>query len=796
VSGDDEEANEYPSLAVADDGSAWLAWDGFVPEAGDEWRIHVSRWTPSDGWSEERIVSSPLDSSVADERPSLSLDSTGFPHVIWHLNDGSLGIGYSEFDGSDWSPPRWAVRDAVSDAVALFRGDRPVVLGVPEIRPSRSPLQTWLPDEVSLPVPEVDPKAQTLATPPWLVANRHVAFGDSITWGQYTDPATGELVGDYPARLELMLNSRVTPSEVINDGVAGERTAEGRWRILLSWDTYHPEFMEIMEGTNDVTGSRPYDGIASNLQKMVSAMKDTGTLPLLATLIPRCDGKYNRTKEMNEYIVAVAALKGVPLVDIWQSFHDYPGGWQALLRPVPDCVHPDTEGMAALAESWYDGILSNVPWLVEDTTPPLTWIQPLPADRECGEAPVEWDGSDDTSWVVDFDVQSNLESGGWTDWLVQTEEHSAYYRDGSDGDMVGFRVRGRDAVGNPSEYGDSSPVYITLHDTLAPEVEMYSLPPAMKAPFSVSWLGEDKCGPVTGFDVEYSVGSPNNWQPWFTDTTSTSGVFDPPSPQYGQTHYFHVLARDGVPNPSGWSDPVSTYVAEYVLSGQVYTVRGLPVMKAEMDTAPIVPVVMDRMGSYEAYLPGGGSYDLTASRDGFGTLPPMHLVSVSDDMDSLDLHLPPLDDAVGDGGFEGGSWGDWNPGGTSTPTFTSQAHTGDGAVVLGGLGDTSTLSQSLSVPGTLTNATLSFLVRLDTAGGSSAILVSVDGTPISHSQVVSTTDWTHAWLPVDAAVGQPVTLTFMVDSNPAVRLDEVSLGTARHGGSVTFLPIVQRDHSP
>jgi hypothetical protein len=167
----------------------------------------------------------------------------------------------------------------------------------------------------------------------------------------------------------------------------------------------------------------------------------------------------------------------------------------------------------------------------------------------------------------------------------------------------------------------------------------------------------------------------------------------------------------------------------------------------------------------------------------------MHRTAVSADTDDLDLYLPPLDDAVSDGGFEAGTWGDWQSGG-ATPT--SQSHTGDGAALLGA---TSTLSQSLSVPGTLTNATLSFLVRLDTTGDSSALEVRVDGTSISHTQVVSTTNWTHVWLPVDAAVGQPVTLVFTAD-NAAVRLDEVSLGTARHGGGVAFFPIVHRSQNP
>jgi hypothetical protein len=86
-------------------------------------------------------------------------------------------------------------------------------------------------------------------------------------------------------------------------------------------------------------------------------------------------------------------------------------------------------------------------------------------------------------------------------------------------------------------------------------------------------------------------------------------------------------------------------------------------------------------------------------------------------------------------------------------------------------------------------------VRLE-SGDSSALRVDVVGTPISYTQVVSTTGWLRAWLPVEAAVGQAVTLTFTVSESTAVILDEVSLGTARHGGSVTFFPIVQRDYNP
>jgi len=92
---------------------------------------------------------------------------------------------------------------------------------------------------------------------------------------------------------------------------------------------------------------------------------------------------------------------------------------------------------------------------------------------------------------------------------------------------------------------------------------------------------------------------------------------------------------------------------------------------------------------------------------------------------------------------------------------------------------------------------LSFLVRLDdAAAGTSTLSVELAGMPISHSQIVSTADWTHVWLPVDAAVGQAMTLTFTVSDNPAVRLDEVSLGSAIKGGSQVQLPLVFRASTP
>jgi hypothetical protein len=546
-----------------------------------------------------------------------------------------------------------------------------------------------------------------------------------------------------------------------------------------------------MEGTNDITHSRPYDDIAAHLGWMVKHCKKYGSRPLLGTLIPRLDSLNDETAVMNGYIAEVADSKNVHLVDNWQAFYDY-GDWSSLFV---DNLHPNTQGMVVLSNSWYQGILEGVWWLNEETEPPTTWIESLPAQSECGQVTVDWNGSDNLSWVVDYDVQVQVNGGAWTDWLVATTATSAVYSSATYGDSVGFRVRGRDVVGNQSDY--STPAYTEITDADPPdEVQVKALPAAQAAPFEVRWSGADACGQVDLFDVEVRVGATGTWEAWQTSTNTTSAVFAPASPQYGQTYYFRVRARDEAGNWSDWSDPASTVLAQFTLSGRAFNVVHEPVAIAQFVVTDALAI--DSLpGGYRAYVADAGDYSLRATRDGFGLLPAMHVLSVTSDLEDLDFVLPPLDDIVSDGGFEAGGWGDWIPGGSLPPTLVTETHTGEGAVLLGGLGGTSTLSQSFSVPGTLTNPTLSFLVRLDEeAGGSSTLDVELAGTPISQTQVVSTSTWLHVWLPVDAAVGQAVTLTLTLSDTPALRLDEVSLGSSRSGGSFVFLPLVLRAYNP
>jgi len=173
----------------------------------------------------------------------------------------------------------------------------------------------------------------------------------------------------------------------------------------------------------------------------------------------------------------------------------------------------------------------------------------------------------------------------------------------------------------------------------------------------------------------------------------------------------------------------------------------------------------------------------------------MRGITVTADLDGLDLILPSLDNVVEDGGFETGSWGQWQVTGTATPTFSADARSGNWAALLGGgAGTESKLSQTLAIPTSLTDPTLSFMARLDDdAAGSGTLRAELEGTTAVVTSTVPAGGWVHVWLPIEEDLGgQSVTLTFSVVDAPPLRLDEVSVGSALKGGSWVYLPAVMR----
>jgi lysophospholipase L1-like esterase len=807
ISHDDAALDVSPSLALDTQGQPWVVWQGRVDS---HLRILVSHWDASRSvWTAETEASSPLGSEVAEDLPALSSDAHGRIHLAWVATSGaSSALAYARWQGGQWTEAAlihggatigagaWAwVKDDATRLVWL--NPTPDGQSTPEWVPTEDtfrPLSDWIEEQVSSQQkPNVDP-----------IPNLYLAFGDSITFGGWTTP--------YPQQLEeKLLDIRVADSIVVNSGNPGEGTLGGSERIGGQVATHEPQYVLIMEGTNDVSDGKLPSVVKDNLKNMIDNATNAGVANvqvMLATLIPRTDDLLDETDEMNELaVIPAAAERGVPLCDQWWAFISR-SDWRMLFwtgdpeNPYHK-VHPNVNGMWVMAQTFYACLLTSYPELEEETTPPFTWIAYNPVSVECGDTVrVTWTGEDNLSRVVDYDVQVKVNDGPWADWMTGTVYTFGIYVPNNSwyGDRLYFRVRGRDVVGNQGEYSEAA--YTDIADSVPPyEAHVEPLPPIQLAPFAVSWWGADACADVVAYRAQYSVGSPGSWEDWpGHPTLNTSDAFSPTTPFYGEPYYFQVQVQDAAGNWSNWSeDEVATVLARFSLGGHTFNTRHQPVAATQVVITPEPPWFSAQPASFLAYTTTGGAYSITVSRSvRYGPLPTMFDVPVDRQVNDLEFILPPKDDPIADGDLEAPDLSAWQIGGTTAPTRTDVVHTGGGAVQLdGSLGD-SKLNQVITPAPGISDPTLSFLARLADDGPPSSLQIELtnSGTlspPVTYTLPVEDTGWTHVWYDLAGLANEPLTLTFAVSGSPAVILDEIRLGSALAGGSWLYVPLIYRE---
>jgi hypothetical protein len=86
-----------------------------------------------------------------------------------------------------------------------------------------------------------------------------------------------------------------------------------------------------------------------------------------------------------------------------------------------------------------------------DATPPQAAVNSLDPYQTSSTFPVYWNGSDATSGIESFDVQSRDGAGAWKNWLTSTTLISATFT-GLDNHTYRFRARYGDNAGNTSLY--------------------------------------------------------------------------------------------------------------------------------------------------------------------------------------------------------------------------------------------------------------------------------------------------------------------------------------------------------
>ncbi len=103
-----------------------------------------------------------------------------------------------------------------------------------------------------------------------------LAFGDSITFG--TGAPKGQ---DYPAVL-----ARLIGRTVVNGGVPGETTAQGKERLPKLLEEIKPHLVLLEEGGNDFLRRVDRNTTRRNLQAMIASCRDVG-VPVVLIAVPR-----------------------------------------------------------------------------------------------------------------------------------------------------------------------------------------------------------------------------------------------------------------------------------------------------------------------------------------------------------------------------------------------------------------------------------------------------------------------------------------------------------------------------
>ena len=171
-----------------------------------------------------------------------------------------------------------------------------------------------------------------------------VAFGDSITRGSEC------ACEPYPRRLAALVGK-----SVLNTGVSASRAIENVSRTQEAIDKYHPAFMLILYGVNDVIHGAGSAGIVNAVDQMVQICKQNNVVPVVATYpVPIAEHWIfsGGTISLNAGIRAIADAEGIHCVDLEAEFMG--DQWTDPTLMLPDCLHPNDAGTQIMALAFAD----------------------------------------------------------------------------------------------------------------------------------------------------------------------------------------------------------------------------------------------------------------------------------------------------------------------------------------------------------------------------------------------------------------------------------------------------------
>jgi lysophospholipase L1-like esterase len=213
--------------------------------------------------------------------------------------------------------------------------------------------------------------------PPPLSRTGFLAFGDSMTAGEVTQPIGGTMGADgfpnfrlivvpsasYPSELLRLMRARYfTQSQqfvVTNGGATGEYSWQGLTRFPGVLASASPQVVLLLEGANDLQAiptSASVNSALLSLQSMVRTARGRGATVLVGTLPPmRPNARLSLppalVQSFNDALKAGAASEGAILVDLHAALSSDVNRYIGA-----DGLHPTEAGYARMAETFFTTI--------------------------------------------------------------------------------------------------------------------------------------------------------------------------------------------------------------------------------------------------------------------------------------------------------------------------------------------------------------------------------------------------------------------------------------------------------
>jgi hypothetical protein len=240
-------------------------------------------------------------------------------------------------------------------------------------------------------------------------------------------------------------------------------------------------------------------------------------------------------------------------------------GWTRLLSNTPQTSYQysgvDGSNYQFRARASNNKGASFGPWsgtmaTTIDTSPPSTTMDVLPQYTTATSFWVSWSGSDSSSGVAYYTLQSQVGGGPWQT-LISNTPQTSFYIQNAQTSVYAFRVQAVDVVGNVQAWPDSAQASTTVVVNPVAVVQPFN-PPILQSTaditksFKVSWVGYAPPNTyLTTYTVTYSYNH-GPWQLWSTfPATQTNAMFDWFDMGLGDGSYqFTATATNNLSDPS------------------------------------------------------------------------------------------------------------------------------------------------------------------------------------------------------------------------------------------------------